>query len=362
MAGGGKPASYLVLLFVTILFISLASFIFISTTWHGGDNKPAITARTYGELVNYVRTLEVAVLQKQKQLASAAGINTEHPPESVHEVAGHAPPKFNSEETGNGRTVPVPKTASTPFSSTLDESITKQWLSQLSAKLLCLRLKSGGIYLYHTRKAAGTSIRDILAYMAAEWHVPYYETEGIVLDRKMLDKSGFLSVTSLRDPVARVMSLYWYEHVGWYDGVLKQTERCKSLKEWVAAWRDGSRWKTDFMAKNPDSVYVEIENYYVKMLSGWRGGSAARKVTAQDLEVAKEVLRSFDLVLLSDWMGDATQIEAMNAIFPGKYAYVVQSSFFSRYCNRTRKYNAQGIWYTVVWHERYVLSVYSSIS
>jgi len=130
------------------------------------------------------------------------------------------------------------------------------------------------------------------------------------------------------------MSLYWYEHVGWYSGVLKQTERCKSLKTWVEAWRDGSKWKDDFITKNPNSVYVEIDNYYVKMLSGWhakahnnnvhsnnmRGseyhGKYAR-VTEEDLETAKNVLRQFDLVLLSDWMGDNTQIEALNAIFPG---------------------------------------------
>lgn len=300
-----------------------------------------ISSKTYGDLVNYVKTLEDAVLQKQKQLQHSNSIHEEHPPESVHEVPPHAPPIMDKAMNDHESTDPMFSTAET--SSTFNDSITKQWLARLTAKLLCLRLKSGGIYLYHTRKAAGTSIRDILTYMAAEWHVPYYETEGVVLNRKIIDKNGLLSVTSLRDPVARIMSLYWYEHVGWYDGVLKQTERCKSLKEWVAAWLDGSRWKTDFIAKNPDSVYVEIENYYVKMLSGWhaRGGhgtggkggkgvrgvkeeggaSAARRVTAEDLEVAKEVLRSFDLVLLSDWMGDATQIEAMSAIFPGTCWY-----------------------------------------
>ena len=41
-------------------------------------------------------------------------------------------------------------------------------------------------------------------------------------------------------------------------------------------------------------------------------------VNEQDLEVAKSVLRSFDIVFLSDWMGDSTQIEALNTLFPGR--------------------------------------------
>ena len=82
---------------------------------------------------------------------------------------------------------------------------------------------------------------------------------------------------------------------------------------WVAAWRDGSAWKRGFMAKNPGSVYVEIENYYVKMLSGWRG-QPGEHLSEQHLERAKETLRRFDVVLLSDWMADDTQVDAMNAV------------------------------------------------
>lgn len=214
---------------------------------------------------------------------------------------------------------------------TLDESITnptmtKQWLNQLSAKIECLRLHTGSVYHYHTRKAAGTSIRDVLTMVSAKWTVPYYETEGIVLNNGLLDLSGALLVTSLRDPISRILSLYWYEHVGWYDGVLKQTSRCKTMMEWVQSWRDGTIWKNNFMEKNPESVYVEIENYYVKMLSGWHGRrkrnddgtTQVSVVTAADYEKAKTVLQRFDLVLLSEWMDDSTQIEAMNALFPGR--------------------------------------------
>jgi hypothetical protein len=65
--------------------------------------------------------------------------------------------------------------------------------------------------------------------------------------------------------------------VGWYSGILKQPEKCKTLRQWVDVWRDGSRWKTEFMEANPGTNYVEIENYYVKTLAGITG--ATHKVT-----------------------------------------------------------------------------------
>jgi hypothetical protein len=321
-----KGPSYIALVLATICLISIASFIFLSSPQKVfvGMKDHLLRGRTspphsLNELKEYVNVLEKAV----KSESASKHLETKSSEDHVADhLATFQPPSFDAatsdrlqSTTGGTKANTTPK----GLKETLDDTVTSQWLSALASKLLCIRLKSGGIYLYHTRKAAGTSIRDILTTIAATWHVPYYETEGIVLNREIIDKkNGLLTVTSLREPVARIMSLYWYEHVGWYDGVLKQTERCKSLKEWVNAWRDGSRWKTEFLAKNPDSVYVEIENYYVKMLTGWRARNAHSRVTVQDFEAAKSVLRLFDLVLLSDWMGDSTQIEALNAVFPGE--------------------------------------------
>lgn len=202
-----------------------------------------------------------------------------------------------------------------------EESVTQQWLRALSSKLKCLRIGKGSIYLYHTRKAAGTTVRDILMAVSAQWRVRYYETEGILLPGAIVGMSGVLSVTSLRDPVKRIMSLYWYEHVGWFDGVLKQTGRCKTLRQWVEGWRDGSPWKAAFVLKNPTSVYVEIENYYVKALSGWRSGDG--QVTDEHFRAAVEIVKRFDIVLLSDWMGDGTQMSVSHACMQDAYQLIL---------------------------------------
>lgn len=332
MAGGSASLSHLVLLFVTICLISFASFVYFTSFRYPEQAGKIVTTKPdqlYNDLVTYVKTLEEAVRKKENQLL---GYPEADP---VDGTEGHQPPKYEPPSHTARREV-VKKELTHPATNKpemLNDAATTEWISKLSSKLLCLRLKKGGIYLYHTRKAAGTSIRDILTYIAAEWHVPYYETEGVVMHPDLMKKSGLLTVTSLREPVSRIMSLYWYEHVGWYSGVLKQTERCKSLRTWVDAWRDGSQWKDDFITKNPDSVYVEIDNYYTKMLSNWHARQANNynkahmrgvynskyaRVTEADLTIAKEVLGQFDIVFLSDWMGHSTQMDALNVVFPGE--------------------------------------------
>ncbi len=229
------------------------------------------------------------------------------------------------------------------------DRINVSWCSQLLQKLLCLgldvpvklssrhsarmarlnhhhptptvapgqvkSLKKGGVYLYHVRKAAGSTVRDVLTYVTRRHGLPLFETEGISLDAHFLQVPGLLSVTTLREPISRIMSLYWYEHVAWFHGIKHEPHNCKSLSSWVDAWRDGSTWKQGFIAKNPKSVYVEVENYYVKMLTGWVGPAPVGRA---DLDKAKAVLEQFDVILLQEWMQDDMQLTVMNNLFPGR--------------------------------------------
>jgi hypothetical protein len=99
--------------------------------------------------------------------------------------------------------------------------------------------------------------------------------------------------------------------VGWFDGVLKETHKCKTLKAWIDGWRDGSKWKKNYIIKNPGNVYVEIENYYVKAFSGWKDGPVGER----EYEMAKAALERFDVVFVTEWMDEKNQIDAMNSIF-----------------------------------------------
>lgn len=189
------------------------------------------------------------------------------------------------------------------------------WHKQLLHKLYCLRQRKGDLFLYHIRKAAGTTLREIMTKYAKNNHLHLYESEGLSLNREFLNVKGLLSVITLRNPVHRVLSLYWYEHVAWYATITKELNKIKTLREWVDAWKDGSEWKNHFVLANPRSLYVEIENYYVKSLIGWNG---KKQLTKEDLDYAKSILAKFDVILFQEWMNDETQLSVTNKLFPGR--------------------------------------------
>lgn len=219
------------------------------------------------------------------------------------------------------------------------------WQESLIRKLHCYMKSNSNIafYHYHARKAAGTTLRDVVkmsllyaktissarssaqsfrlrSMQSKNYKLPsiidgYYETEGLVLNPELLQQRDLFTITSLREPISRILSLYWYEHVGWFEGVLRQGERCKTLSQWVEYWRDNSEFKHEFHMKNPGNNYIDIENYYVKMLVGWKGD---RVLTRSDLEQAKTILRHFDMVFITEWMEDETQMDVMNALFTGR--------------------------------------------
>eukprot|EP01035_Chromulina_nebulosa_P018315 gene18315-24002_t len=51
------------------------------------------------------------------------------------------------------------------------------------------------------------------------------------------------------------------------------------------------------------------------MLTHWRG---PKPVDQHDLEYAKQILNSFDVVLIMEWFNDETQITALNSLFSGR--------------------------------------------
>jgi hypothetical protein len=198
----------------------------------------------------------------------------------------------------------------------------QDWKRSIYRKLKCTYQHRTLYYMYHIRKAAGTTIRDLIKASNQRYFVQYEETEGRTLNPELLGLPHVFTVTSLRDPIDRILSMYWYEHVGWFHGVLRQTERCKPLREWVSAWQDGTPFKKSILREDPRSNYIEVENYYTKAFSNWDGKSP---LGSADLVKAKETLLKFDIVLISDWLGDETQVDAINAVFSGRTNLVTGS-------------------------------------
>ena len=186
------------------------------------------------------------------------------------------------------------------------------WKIILEQKLRCFGVKKCIMYLYHMRKTAGTLIRLLLMMLTRRAKVTFLESEGQVLNPDFLNQYGILSTVSLRHPVDRIISLYWYEHVTYYYKVQKKPGKSSNLRTWVMHWRDNSTWKQNLTSRYPGNVYIEVENYYVKALSGWTGD---HQIDENDLMKAKETLQKFDLVFLSELMNKGIQDDVFRSFF-----------------------------------------------
>ena len=87
------------------------------------------------------------------------------------------------------------------------------WKTRITKKIACLRKHQISMYLYHVRKAAGTTLREILEVASNKWNSNLMETEGISLDSSFLDIPHLLSIISLRHPIQRIVSMYWYVNI-----------------------------------------------------------------------------------------------------------------------------------------------------
>lgn len=204
---------------------------------------------------------------------------------------------------------------------------TDAWKAKVTQKLFCRskRAFSVSYYLYHSRKAAGTTIREILKYSGLTNRVLTFETEGVTLNRGLLNMKDLLTVTSFRHPIDRIISLYWYEHVAWYVNVLKKPAQCKTLEVWVNGWRDISAHKLALLTQYPSNNYVEIENYYVKMLIGWKVSDGP--LTREHLTVAKQVLSHFDVILIMEWLHEPWHLHYLEYLLPLTGPFRVPNSF-----------------------------------
>ncbi len=95
---------------------------------------------------------------------------------------------------GHIRTIPMPSsTLSLANTLSIDDVDVKDWYQRLKTKYSCISNGFGALYLYHVRKAAGTSIKEVLEHASARFGVPTYSTEGITLDMAFLEMPGVLT-------------------------------------------------------------------------------------------------------------------------------------------------------------------------
>lgn len=191
----------------------------------------------------------------------------------------------------------------------------------------CLHQGVSHLHFHHMRKAGGSSLRTLLVNMAKIQAIPHVlhisQSEGLTFNVTCFTEGPRVFLTSIRDPISRIISSYKYEgHAERLDDrmfpgydtpeeLINQLEAGKELKfrEWVD--RVLQRYANDPADFKADHVWVDVDNYYIKTLTN-RHRDVSKPIDANDLQLAKRILASFDLVVITEWMNQADQTEYMN--------------------------------------------------
>jgi Sulfotransferase family len=207
----------------------------------------------------------------------------------------------------------------------------------------CVRQAQGGVYLKHFRKAAGTTMYQFIQRNVCRRGIPTYASElpffmpeqtfdlflgtgtnsSSINDAPSLN-SSVVFVTSLRDPIERIVSLYWFEG-RWPRTCSRKCEARKvkddstkvaDLAEWIEQVNDQNNTKALGLRRHAAcGQWMSVSDYYIRMLLGidrvtnkdppaerratkYRRGFRNVTLTRYHLHRAKEVLASFDLVLI----------------------------------------------------------------
>lgn len=189
----------------------------------------------------------------------------------------------------------------------------------------CFRQYKGYAYLLHMRKAGGTTLRGYLSAVVEKKrdHLVYV-SEGPTFNVSCFQDQGELvTITSLRHPMARILSSYWYE--GRDDShppplepgtssvmaaaVFNQSEIEANLPRSFPAWVSFVR-KSDYIRwarMSARRVWHCVDSYYIQTLTNRYRRSTYNEVGRHDFELAKRVLASIDVVAITEWMGWTNQ-------------------------------------------------------
>lgn len=148
------------------------------------------------------------------------------------------------------------------------------------------------IFLYHMRKAGGTSLRRYCEKLSSAKSLDYRAVEGRSLDYKKFFQPDqkTVHITSLREPLARLKSMYRFEG-RWPRGEKgRSAANAKLFATWI---NEILRYHAE-----PKLLNICLINYYVKALIGYPRHST---IGQAEFDLAKRRLESFEIVLITEW-------------------------------------------------------------
>lgn len=206
-------------------------------------------------------------------------------------------------------------------------------VEEMKKDVQCLHHGKSFFHFYHMRKAGGSSIRQLLIDMMKTDSTPYpihvSHTEGLTFNISCFDHGPRVYLTSLREPVDRIVSSYLYEGrqsrmearmfpaytipSKYKDFAFKSGTVPKERNITFRGWVDESmaRYAEDPFAFKTDHIWMDVDNYFLKTLTN-RYRDVTQPLNAQDLELGKAILDSFDILLIVEWMDQKDQEAYLN--------------------------------------------------
>jgi hypothetical protein len=194
----------------------------------------------------------------------------------------------------------------------------------------CTRARRGAVYFKHNRKAGGSSIYQVLQPAVCP-HTPVFSSElpffNTTHSFSALPNST-VWLTTLRHPIDRILSLYWFE--GRWPRTCDMTCELKKKKddsnkvaelgEWVdSVYHQTNKFEFQLRPHHGCGLWQSVENYYIRQLigvdRGMNGKFLNRTLTRDDLYRAKEVLASFDLVMIQERFSGSNHDREMVQMF-----------------------------------------------
>ena len=146
-------------------------------------------------------------------------------------------------------------------------------------------------------------------------------------------------LTSMRHPIDRILSMYWFE--GRWPRICAKaceekrlkddTTKVADLEEWMEHVHDQTNYsKLKYTRHNQCGQWISVENYYIRQFLGMDRASNDKNelyatkygrgfknitVTRDHLHQAKEILASFDLVLIQEQMMDPNYKAAVDVFY-----------------------------------------------
>eukprot|EP00597_Dinobryon_sp_UTEXLB2267_P009183 CAMPEP_0170084150 /NCGR_PEP_ID=MMETSP0019_2-20121128/19435_1 /TAXON_ID=98059 /ORGANISM="Dinobryon sp., Strain UTEXLB2267" /LENGTH=288 /DNA_ID=CAMNT_0010300127 /DNA_START=106 /DNA_END=972 /DNA_ORIENTATION=+ len=158
-------------------------------------------------------------------------------------------------------------------------SLRDYWLSGLVEKLRCYKKNLMGIYYYQFKYKGGSALQTHLKNLSMKSNHPFYESGGRAVNKTMLELPQLLSFIVLRDPVERIKSNSFHNDI--------------------------------IQDVNIQNTSI-LDNHYIKSLIAWQGVDPIGEL---ELQNAKEILQSFDLVLIEEWMHWPSSLSANHPLF-----------------------------------------------